>query len=174
MRKRVFGQMRSPRSASGPSLSANRIIGYYKMYEWREKVRTILCSCAGWPESANFAHVWRHLFAWRGLFVKLPLVTPSGNGFIWLLTILLCSALMLNGSTVKGKFPVSIAYIFTPLEWETMELSTFSSLGKISSDSILKMCFLFFQKINSWHFMQIFSLGDNMHKDVSKPIFWVK
>ena len=29
---------------SGPSLSTYRIIGYYKMYEWRAKARMIFCT----------------------------------------------------------------------------------------------------------------------------------
>ena len=46
MRKRVFGQLwtakiqislRIRADWSGPSLSSNRIIGYYRMYEWRAK-----------------------------------------------------------------------------------------------------------------------------------------
>ena len=39
---------------SGPSLSANRIIGYYRTYEWRAKALMILCTCAGWSESVHF------------------------------------------------------------------------------------------------------------------------
>ena len=52
--------------STGPSLSANRIIRYFKIYEWREKTRMIFYACAGWSESAHFAHVQRHCFAWRG------------------------------------------------------------------------------------------------------------
>ena len=63
MRKRVFGHMRTAKTQislriravwSGPSLSANRISGYYKMYEWRAKARMILCACAGWSDSTHF------------------------------------------------------------------------------------------------------------------------
>ena len=46
-----------------------RILGYYRLYEWRAKAR-IICACAVWSESVYFAHVWRHLFAWRGLNAK--------------------------------------------------------------------------------------------------------
>ena len=49
---------------SGPSLSTNRIIGYYRLYLWRAKVWIILYPFPGWSESANFAQVWRHLFTW--------------------------------------------------------------------------------------------------------------
>ena len=48
MRKRVFGNGRAAKAQislriravwSGPSLSANRIVGYYRMYEWSAKAR---------------------------------------------------------------------------------------------------------------------------------------
>ena len=48
---------------SGPSLSATRIIRYYRMYKWKAKARMILWPCAGLYESADFAHVRRHFFA---------------------------------------------------------------------------------------------------------------
>ena len=73
--KRVFGHMRAAKAQislriravwSGPSLSANKIIGYYRMYEWRAKARMILCACKRWSKSANFEHVRRHVFAWGG------------------------------------------------------------------------------------------------------------
>ena len=60
MRKRVFGHMwtaevqislRISAVWSGPSLSANRIIGYYRMYEWRAKIRMI-----GLCDSTCFTH----------------------------------------------------------------------------------------------------------------------
>ena len=71
MRKRVPGPMRTAGThislcmcavLPGPSLSANRIIGYYRMYEWRAKARMILSECARLCESAHFAHARRHLF----------------------------------------------------------------------------------------------------------------
>ena len=37
----------------------NKIIGYYRMYEWRATAWMILCTCAGWSKSTHFAHVWR-------------------------------------------------------------------------------------------------------------------
>ena len=43
-----------------PSLSAKRIIGYYRMYEWRAKARMILCVCAVWSDFACFAHIRRY------------------------------------------------------------------------------------------------------------------
>ena len=49
---------------SGPSLTTNRIIGYYKMYERRSITQVILCICAGWSESVQFGHVWRHIWTW--------------------------------------------------------------------------------------------------------------
>ena len=75
--KRVFTHVRVTKAQlrlrnravwSGPSLSSNRIIGYYLIYDWRAKPRMILCACAGWFESAHFAHVRRHFSAWRGLY----------------------------------------------------------------------------------------------------------
>ena len=47
------------------SLLVNRIIGYYRMYKWWTKAQMIL-SHARWSESAQFAHVQRHIFAWCG------------------------------------------------------------------------------------------------------------
>ena len=49
----------------GLSLFANRIIGYKRLYEWRAKAQILLCTCAGWSESAHFVHVWRHFFTWH-------------------------------------------------------------------------------------------------------------
>ena len=71
MRKRVFGHMRTVKAQislriradwSGPSLSANKIIRYYKMYECRRKARMILCACARGSGPANVAHVRWALF----------------------------------------------------------------------------------------------------------------
>ena len=33
---------------SGPLLSANRIIGHFRIYLWRENARMRLCACVGW------------------------------------------------------------------------------------------------------------------------------
>ena len=46
---------------------------------------------------------------------------------------------------------------------------TLSILGKISADDT-EIFFLFFPGNRLWHFMQIFSSGDNLH-EMSKPIF---
>ena len=55
MRKRVYGQTRTAKAQisqriravrPGPSLSAYRIIRYYRMYEWKTKDVLILCACA--------------------------------------------------------------------------------------------------------------------------------
>ena len=54
---------------SGSSLSASRIIGYYRTNEWRVKAKMIHWACAGWSESASFMKVWRYIFAWLGLFL---------------------------------------------------------------------------------------------------------
>ena len=72
MRKRVFGHMRTAKAQislrmraawSGPSLFANRLTRYLRMYEWRAKVRMTLCACTGWSESAHFEHDRRHFFS---------------------------------------------------------------------------------------------------------------
>ena len=77
MRQRIFGHMRTAKAQislriravwSGPSLSANKLIGK-EMYEWRAKARMILCARAGYSESAHSAHVRRHFFAWRSIVI---------------------------------------------------------------------------------------------------------
>ena len=50
---------------SGPSLSTNTIIGYYRLYEWSPKSWMVLCTFAGWSESVHFTYVQRHFFAWH-------------------------------------------------------------------------------------------------------------
>ena len=49
---------------SGHLLSANRITGYYREFEWRAWM--ILYAYAGWRQSALVAHARRHIFAWLG------------------------------------------------------------------------------------------------------------
>ena len=49
LRKRVFGHMRTAKARISlriRCMSANRIIGYYRMYERRAKARMILYACA--------------------------------------------------------------------------------------------------------------------------------
>ena len=45
----------------------------------------------------------------------LPVQSEGGRGFISLSTIFWCRARRLKGSTVNGRFPVNMAYMFTPL-----------------------------------------------------------
>ena len=52
VQKRVFGHMQIE-----PSLSTNRISGYYRMYQWRARIRF------DDSESVRFVHVQRHTFA---------------------------------------------------------------------------------------------------------------
>ena len=100
LRKQVFGHMRKVKAQiiavrSRLSLSANRIIGYYRMYEWRAKARMILCARAGWYESTHFAHDRRHIFAWRCPyeFIKegtiqiygIQFVCKNMYAYIWLI-----------------------------------------------------------------------------------------
>ena len=56
VRKRVFLHTRIAKAQiklriraawSGPSLSANRNIGYYRMFQWKVTARMRLCACAG-------------------------------------------------------------------------------------------------------------------------------
>lgn len=49
----------------------------------------------------------------------LPVESWVGRGFISLSTIFWYRALRLKGSTVKGRVPVNMAYMFTPLKRET-------------------------------------------------------
>ena len=81
MRRRVLEHMRIAKTQislricavwSRPSLSAVRIVGYNRMYQWRANARMILCTCAGWTESAHFAR--RHFFALRGPWNKQSVV----------------------------------------------------------------------------------------------------
>ena len=69
VRKYLFGHIQTAKALislrggaawSGPSLSANRIIG------WRAKARMIFCACAEWCESAHFCACSKALFrlAW--------------------------------------------------------------------------------------------------------------
>ena len=41
--------------------SANRIIEYYIIYEWRVKARMILYACAWWSEASHFCTCWKAL-----------------------------------------------------------------------------------------------------------------
>ena len=64
VQKRVLGRTTNAQKSwwavwSGPSQFANRIIGYYKMYEWRAKAQMVLYTCTGCSESE---HVRRHFF----------------------------------------------------------------------------------------------------------------
>ena len=57
MRKCILGHMPTAKVQlslricavwSGPSLSANRIIGHYRMNQWTANARMRLCACVGW------------------------------------------------------------------------------------------------------------------------------
>ena len=67
MQKRVFGYMRTPNAQislriravwSGHLVSANRTIGYYRMYEWRVKHRWYFAHAQDYPNLhfVHFAH----------------------------------------------------------------------------------------------------------------------
>ena len=80
MQKCVFGHMRIAKSQislsihavwSASLLSANRIIGYYRMLQWTTIARMRPCACAEWCESTHFAHAQRHFFLWHGPYNPL-------------------------------------------------------------------------------------------------------
>ena len=50
---------------------------------------------------------------------------------------------------------------------------TFTTLWAFSADDKLMIFFLFFPENRIWHFMQIVSLGDNLH-EMSNSVFWEK
>ncbi len=54
----------------------------------------------------------------------LPVESEGGRGFISLSTIFWCRARRLKGSTVNGRVPVNIAYMFTPLEGQNTHFSS--------------------------------------------------
>ena len=89
---------------SGPSLSTNRIIGYYIMYECRAKAWMILSACPGWSESGHFAHVWRlSLFG-----LTLPKLNNTGP-----VQILCCRPFFkLSQPLMMSFFPVCVKVIW--------------------------------------------------------------
>ena len=46
-----------------------------------------------------------------------------------------------------------------------------STLGKIFSSRYFEIFFLFFPENRVWHFMQVVSIGDNLH-EMSQPVIW--
>ena len=50
---------------------------------------------------------------------------------------------------------------------------TFTTLWANSADDDSMIFFLFFPENRIWHFMQIVSIGDNLH-EMSNPVFWKK
>ena len=104
---------------SGPSLLINRIIGYYRMFQWRANVRMRLRACAGWSEYMHFVHVWRHFFfAWCGPYISytsfheisgnlkhLVDFAPflKGRYLLWLSGYICTLIQFEKGSTLKGK-----------------------------------------------------------------------
>ena len=88
LQKYVFGHMLTEKAQislcihavwSGPSLSAARIIEYYRMYQWRAKSWIRPCAWASWCESAHFAHTQRHFFAWRGQYNSKVFDLPEAS-----------------------------------------------------------------------------------------------
>ena len=50
---------------------------------------------------------------------------------------------------------------------------TFATLLANAADDKMVIFFLFFSENKIWHFIQIVSIGDNLH-EMSKPVFWEK
>ena len=50
------------------------------------------------------------------------------------------------------------------------DILTFTTFLAISADDKLRIFFLFLPENRIWHFMQIVSIGDNLH-EMSKPVF---
>ena len=80
MRNRVFGHMWTAKAQIslrgragwfGLSLSANRIIGHYRMYKWKAKARMRLCACVGWIWICAFCACSKTRFRWRGLYIVI-------------------------------------------------------------------------------------------------------
>ena len=82
-------QIRISRCAvwSGPSLSAARIIGYYRMYQWSKGVRRI-CTCPGWCEFAQSLHARRHFFTWHNPYYVNILGIYSTHLYFYLMSFL--------------------------------------------------------------------------------------
>ena len=64
-----------PAVSSGPPLSANRIVGYCSMHEWRANALMILCACAVLSESVHFEHGGRHILIVNDLLLLLLLLS---------------------------------------------------------------------------------------------------
>ena len=117
----ICGQRRPDQPAtrtfwSGASLSANRIIGYCRMYDWRTNVQMIpcarsgwsahaqddlrtlkmICARSGWSESAHLAHVRRHFSITKRAYIILTPLKPHFYvvklGFTEVIVIFLISA----------------------------------------------------------------------------------
>ena len=48
---------------------------------------------------------------------------------------------------------------------------TFTTVCANSADDQLVIIFLFFPENRVWHFMQIVSIGDNLH-EMPNPVYW--
>ena len=66
----------------------------------------------------------------------------------------------------------TVTKIYVAIIWEKQYLA-FTTLWANSADDKLIIILLFSPQNRLWHFMQIISLGDNLH-EMSKSIFWKK
>ena len=71
MHKRILRHMQTAKAQismciravwSGPWLPADRIIGHYRIYQWKANAQMRFCACPGWCVSSHFAHARRHFF----------------------------------------------------------------------------------------------------------------
>ena len=156
MRKHVFGYMRTVKALirlriravwSRPSLSANRIIGYYRMYGWSAKARIILCACAWWSESLHFVRARMHF--------------------------LLDAVQLTCDSKYANQLHVTDCAI--PNKGQYLTLSTLGNILSRRHLKYFSYFFFFFAVIRIWHFMQIVivSIGVNLH-ELSRSVFWGK
>ena len=101
MGKHVFEHMWSAKAQislhictvwSRPSLYANRIMGYYRMYHWRTKVVIRLCACIGWTSICAFCTCSKTPFGLTGPMSGHDL----GNSVITDLTAPVCQLMKLH------------------------------------------------------------------------------
>ena len=81
-------QTAHPRSLIRVFPVANRIIGYYRKYDWRGKARRILWAYAGWSESSHFCACSKALFSlprprYHFIFLLMIQVDDKQINVIW-------------------------------------------------------------------------------------------
>ena len=69
---------------SGPSLSANRITGSFRMYQCLRNATNETCTCVGWIWICAFSHARRHIATWPG-----PVICASVDCAVSCLSLLI-------------------------------------------------------------------------------------